>query len=143
MDEYKCRTKRYENSSLPYLARLLKKQWWMDRSLKHYCNVTWWTMGTKSSLWFWSVLNHKFAELCFLPLVTMSAIYIWQYVVRSLNFPKIVVNDIALHLTLFRLSESKAFYYFLKTGVIKYADLFNIAFIRSATTSSKWGKFQK
>ena len=25
VDEYKCRTKRYENSSLPYLARLLNK----------------------------------------------------------------------------------------------------------------------
>ena len=31
VDEYKCRTKRYENSSLPYLARLLNKQWGMDR----------------------------------------------------------------------------------------------------------------
>ena len=76
--DYKCYTRRYQNSSLPFLAKLLNgkvRQWgeffpsaMLQNTLKCYL----WTMGAVPARWFWPVLGHKFDMLSFLPLVLVS-----------------------------------------------------------------------
>ena len=57
--EFKCRTKRYQLSSMPYLSKLLNSQCQWRASViifpKLSNAVTCWIMGTQSSLWFWSL----------------------------------------------------------------------------------------
>ena len=70
----KCRTKRFEKSSLPYLSRLLNNVDWTFSGVPHWkCDLL--DHGCKVQLmvlipcWY-----HKFAVLYFLPLVLLTAI---------------------------------------------------------------------
>ena len=72
-------------------------------------------------------------------------VYIWQYPIRGsvfhLNFPKIVVNGIALHFWLFRLSITVDS--IMEAGVLKYPDLFNIVFFKVHADLVKMGKISE
>ena len=68
VNEYRCRTRRYQKSSLPYLSSLLNRFSWSNKCYNEPCNLM--DYGCKAQ---WIVLGHclthKFADPCSLPLV--------------------------------------------------------------------------
>ena len=70
--EYNCRTKRFQNSSIPYMSKLLNNQWIISSN----CHLMDNGYGAQFMV-LGHYIAHKFAVLYILPHVLKSAIYIW------------------------------------------------------------------